>query len=325
VDDEHKSLMPGSDRVYGWIRSDPDPDDRMYAVPPQVVAAAPPAIDLSLPTLPKPFEPSLNQAAQGSCGPHTAAEDLIFAMLRQDNLGAAVLPSVRFIYWCTRMIMGTTNEDSGVDNRSLGLALQQFGWCDEEKCPYQGGDFTAMRTKPSQEAFDQAAERKIQAVFGVPADTDTMCACLSNGDTFWVGCKLYPPFESQRTGQTGIVDMPIRGMQPIGGHDMLCVGYNRSSAMFGDIPPGYFKLKNHWYSGGVPWGANGYCFMPINYLINPNISGSYYTVRHSYYPVVAPPTPPVPPVPPTPIPPSPTGRHVITTTGETWVDGVKLK
>lgn len=300
----HRSKLSGSNRYYGWHRSPPSEADVVYAVSPEAAATLPDAVDLSQPELPSPWSPVFDQGPIGSCGPNSISGDLIFSALKQEHLPAAKMPSRLFIYFNARRLMGTVGQDSGVQNRALVESLKQFGWCDEELCPYLPA---AFKQSPSDDAYAQAATRKIPQHYQVNQDMDSMRAALANGDTFVFGFNVYSSMEGQSATRTGVVPMPTAFEQSVGGHDVLFVGYNFGSRMFGDIPSGYFKFRNSW---GPQWGANGYGFMPARYALNPQMAGDFRTIRNSGLPIAPSPSPQPSPA-PAPAPPLPGAGTVV--------------
>ncbi len=205
-------------------------------------------------------------------------------------------PSRLFIYYAARMVMGTVNSDSGVDNRSMLKALSRYGWCDESIWPYSVGKF---RTQPPQSCFDQGAKRTIDQYLSVPQNLQQMQGCLAAGDPFIFGFSVYSSIDLAE--KTGIIPLPTRLDQFEGGHDVLFVGYNADTQYQLGIPPRCFKLRNSWGS----WGDAGYGYIGFEYAANPNLASDFWTIKHSSY---APPTPPDPiPVPIPPVPPAPGG------------------
>ena len=272
------------EHFYGWTPSLPDQRDIIYSAPREALEALPPAIDLSTPALPPPFEPVFDQGRLGSCGPQTESSDIIFSAWL-GGISPIPPPSRLFLYYTTRMEMGTVGSDSGVSNRVMLKALAKYGWCDESLWPYDPVRFTQ---RPPQACWDQAALRKDSKYESVPQSLSQMKAVLAGNDPFIFGFTVYESFESQQVVQTGIVPMPRQNERVLGGHDVLIVGYDDSTQRF--------KFKNSW---GRDWGANGYGWFPYSFCINPQISGDFWTVQHAAFPA---PAPPIPPVPPTPLP-----------------------
>ncbi len=315
----HESLIPGSKRMYGWKPSLPNHADPKFAPPPHLVTATlPDTVDLSSPILPAPFEPCLDQGQLGSCGPNTLTEDLSLIAERNEKIKIN-LPSRLFIYWCTRVLMKTTNQDSGVDNRTMMKALAQYGWCDDSLWPYHD-DPNTFKVQPPQAAFTQAATRKIDAYYSVNQVLATMQSCIASGYPFIFGFTVYASFEGPGPASNGIIPMPGVTEQIAGGHDITACGYtnvNRPGVMPGNIwPARTFKMRNHWYDApGQPWGDGGYAYIPYEYATNPELSSDFWMIKKSGLVVGPTPTPPSPTPTPTPTPPSPTPVHTIVVSG----------
>lgn len=284
--------------AYGWRPSAPDHRDFFFAAKHAVMANLPAKVDLSTPSLASPFEPAWDQGKLGTCGPHSAAENLVFDMLRYNF--PLVMPSRLFIYYYTRKLMGTLQSDSGVDNRTMLKALAQYGWCDEALCPYSDDPQTFLQ-QPSGVAQAAALQNKISQYLAVPQDLSQLKACLASGYPFILGFTVYESFESVATAQTGDTPIPKQQEAVLGGHDVLCVGFDDATLRF--------KFKNHWTP---QWGKNGYGTLPYSYVTSPRLAGDFWTIKS-------------PGSAPTPVPPSPpiskTRTIVITGASQITVDG----
>lgn len=271
---------------YGWTPSKPDHRDLMFTRKRLNLA---PSVDLVPAEKKLPFDPTTDQGELGSCGPNSAAANIGFDLLTQNVINPPQ-PSRLFIYYVTRGLMKTVNSDSGVDNRTMLQALAKFGWCDESLWPY---NISQYRIQPNAAAISQAAGRCIDKYMNVPQNIDSMRTCIANGNPILYGFTVYESFESDATTATGIVTIPTRMEQVLGGHDVLLVGYDDATQMF--------KFQNHY---GPDWGAGGYGFMPYAYALNPKLASDFWTVQHSPFngPIV---TPPV--TPPAPVSSQPTG------------------
>jgi C1A family cysteine protease len=256
---------------YGWHPSPPDFRDNIYRVKPHIdLAALPSKVDLAAP-------PIFDQGSIGSCGAQSAAADILHAAISQQKLPTAPTPSRLFIYWIARYVMGTVNQDSGVNNRSLLKALAKYGWCDESLWKHDTREF---KTQPPKECFDQAATRKIVKYESVPQDLATMKAALAAGDTFIFGFTVYNSMETAQVKRSGIVPMPKGNDRAVGGHDVVICGYDDSTERF--------KFKNSWGEG---WGQNGFGEIPYAYATHARLAGDFWTVTHAALPDQKP-TPP---------------------------------
>lgn len=261
---------PAVKRSYGWQRPPADEvPERVYAAPAALADHLPAKVSLlnaapvEVPA-PLPFD----QGQIGSCGPNSAAALLLYTEAKAGKKGQPP-PSRLFVYYTTRQLMGTLSQDSGVSNAIMFKALARFGWCDEEVWPYSD-DATTFLRRPTQAAVAQAAGRKVTTAEAVPQSLTAMRSCLAQGKPFVYGFSVYPSFETRAVEASGVVPMPRAGERPIGGHDVLIVGYDDRKRAF--------RFLNSW---GDSWGDGGFGWMPYSYATNPALSGDFWTVSES--------------------------------------------
>ncbi len=271
--------------VHGWLRSPPDNRDSIFAAP-IPLEGLPPQIDLS-----GKLTPSNNQGNLGSCGPH-AVDQLINYNQANQNL-PYLETSKLFTYYNARKIMGTVNQDSGVENRAMLQSLKLNGFCVPEALwPY---DVQKYRQEPPPPAY--AAAKKVISYATVSQTLDQMRATLASGFPFLFGFSVFPAMDTPAVARSG--DLPMPAGQSVGGHDVAIVGYDNTSRRF--------KFQNSW---GVQWGARGYGTIPYEYASNPSWAGDFWVITQ----IEGVPTPPEP-IPPQPIPPTPTGSRLIVPPG----------
>jgi C1A family cysteine protease len=92
--------------------------------------------------------------------------------------------------------------------------------------------------------------------------------CLASGFPFVFGFTCYESFEGEKVAKTGILPMPGSSEKVVGGHAVLCVGYDDKARMF--------TIRNSW---GTSWGLKGYFKMPYSYLTNPRLASDLWTIR----------------------------------------------
>ena len=102
----------------------------------------------------------------------------------------------------------------------------------------------------------------------VPQTQAQIQQCLADGYPVVFGFTVYESFESDVVARTGVVPMPGKREKVLGGHAVVCVGYDRSKKAF--------LVRNSW---GTSWGQGGYFWMPFAYLTNNNLADDLWTVR----------------------------------------------
>ncbi len=235
-----------------------------------------------------------------NCGPNSVAEQIDFDELLQKQ--SLVPPSRLFIYYVTRWLMGQQyiNQDSGVDNRSMMKALNQYGYCPESMWLY-ADDPQTFKQRPSDACFAAALANRITSYAAVSQSLDQLKGTIASGKTWLFGFQCYQQIMSQQCAANGIMTMPGGGDTPVGGHDITACGYtdvDRPGVKPGNIwPAGTFKMRNHWLNGdGTPWGDGGHAYVPYDYAVNANLSGDFWVINSVAGTV---------PTPPDPTPPGP--------------------
>ena len=169
-----------------------------------------------------------------------------------------------FIYWNERSLEGTTDQDSGAELHDGIKTLVTLGAAQEYLWPYSDN---LMYQKPTTAIYTDAANHKISSYFSLSTMND-MKSCLASGFPFVFGFTCYSELESEEVAQTGILPLPGPDSECIGGHAVMCVGYDDSKQMF--------LVRNSW---GTAWGLAGYFWMPYAYMTNPELASDFWTIR----------------------------------------------
>src|ERR1700681_4473870 len=143
--------MPHKIARYGWIPDLPDQRDHLFAAPPELLPALPPAVDLR-PECP----PVYDQGQLGSCTANAIAGAIEFDR-RKEGIQDWV-PSRLFIYYNERVIEGTVNTDSGARIRDGMKCIANQGECDETLWPY---DLTKCSIKRPPGVYAAAAKHPV--------------------------------------------------------------------------------------------------------------------------------------------------------------------
>ncbi len=175
------------------------------------------------------------------------------------------IPSRLFIYYNERSIEGTVATDSGAQIRDGIKSVASLGAPPETDCPYVIADFAQ---KPSDAAFADAKQHLVVLYQRLIQEVNTLKGCLASGFPFVFGFTCYESFESQAVAASGILPMPASKETVIGGHAVVCVGYDDADQ--------HFLVRN---SYGPNWGLSGYFKMPYAYLTSPRLASDLWTIR----------------------------------------------
>jgi C1A family cysteine protease len=282
----NKLTVSGKEYFMGWHRPKYPKKIRRYQARQSLASALPAGWDLR-PKMPGVYD----QANEGSCTANGIGGTLHYLEMR-DNLPTIVVPSRQGIYYCERMDDGTTNQDAGSSIQESVLACNKYGYADESIWPY---DVSKLTVKPPPEYFTAALLNRISDYASVSQDATSIETLLVENDTVNFGFTVYESFEN--IGSDGIMPMPHRGEQILGGHAVVIVGYGTINGVQ------YFICRNSW---GESWGKHGYFFMPALFCLDSQYCDDFWVVRSvpggSPAPAPTPPPTPTPTPPPTPSP-----------------------
>ncbi|MDR3572849.1 MAG: C1 family peptidase [Anaerolineaceae bacterium] len=236
---------------YGNIPSKPDIRDDLYNF--RTLGLAQEALPISA-DLRKYCSPVRDQGQLGSCTWESMTAFREFVE-RKVKVAKPTL-SVLFGYYNTRCDEGTSDQDSGCELRDCWKQLQKTGTCLTKYWPYSIKKFAK---KPSANAYSNSIY-KISSYHALSSSNDIK-TCLASGWPVVIGFTVYDSFESDAVAATGIMPMPKRGEQVLGGHAVVVVGYDDSKQ--------WFIVRNSW---GKTWGDKGYFYMPYQFVTAQNVS-----------------------------------------------------
>lgn len=243
---------------YGLIRDLPDCRDFMFSITaPRVL---PPKVDLrETGNCP----PVWDQGQLGSCTGHGVGFLYAFAHKAQ-GLGD-FMPSRLFIYYNERVMEHTVRSDAGAQIRDGVKSLSKVGVATEALWPYKISKFA---NKPPVKAFNEAKKHTAVKYQRLTRTTDLLRGCLADGRPFTFGFTVYDSFESDEVARTGIVPMPSKTEQALGGHCVAVCGYDDQTQMF--------ICRNSW---GAGWGDGGYFYLPYAYVLDGGLSGDFWMLE----------------------------------------------
>lgn len=214
-----------------------------------------------------------NQGNLGSCTSFSSSALLEFYYRKKGQTTPRLSPL--FIYYTERSIMDAGQRARGEKARALGMdtggssylacyALTHFGACPESDMPYQDGK-AALKVAPSEKAQANALKYKPTTMAQIKT-IQGMKKSLADGHAFILGMKVYKSFMTKVVARTGKMVTLGDGEQSVGGHSVMCVGY--------DDAKGAFIIRNSW---GKDWGQDGYFEMPYEF-VKPGKMYSCFTV-----------------------------------------------
>lgn len=203
----------------------------------------------------------MDQGQLGSCTAHGITGALRYEMIRG---GASDVPLSRLqLYFDERAIEGTIASDAGAEIRDGIKSANKKGVGHETLWPYQ---IKKYRTRPPADVYTDAKKFKALSYQRVEVNANALRQAIAMGHTPVIGVTLYESFE-KAVGYTGMVTMPAKGEQVVGGHCMYVVGYGQR--------PGTFTVRNSWADD---WGSNGDCFFPEAYLGSKLYGSDYWII-----------------------------------------------
>ncbi len=208
-----------------------------------------------------------NQGSIGSCTANAAAGAYEYLINRKQGINNYDVSRL-FLYYNSRVLAGEEDNDAGAINYNVITSLQKTGICDEQMWPY---DTRKFKQKPPKECYQVAKENRIDKFEYVETDLEAWKSALAEGYPIFFGALVFSSISNPRHG---VVPMPRRGDQELGGHAMLCVGYSE--------PDRVFIVRNSW---GEQYGDRGYCYIPYDYLMDENLNSNDSWVIYDVNPI----------------------------------------
>ena len=253
--------MPRKTQRYGWCPDLPDHRDLKYSAPPPPAGGLPASVDM------RAHCPAVyDQGQLGSCTANAIGAAFEFDQIKE-KLPHVWRPSRLFIYYNERAIEGTTGQDAGAQIRDGIKSVVSQGACSEDLWTYDDGP-AKFQVEPPKWCYDNAKRHLVTKYESVAQTADQVRGCLASGYPVVFGVTVVESFESQAVAATGAMPMPGSGESVLGGHAVLCVGYDDSQSRF--------LVRNSWGKG---WGLAGYFTMPYDYLLNPDLASDLWTVK----------------------------------------------
>ena len=154
--------------------------------------------------------------------------------------------SPRYVYNECKKIDGMPGEE-GTTIRAAMAVLSKKGVCQEKFWPYS----PHQKNKPKKGAVTNAKKFCVKSYARILNLSELRSNLYSKGPCV-IGVEV---FNSFMTTRTGVISMPGKSEDPLGGHAICPVGYDNSKKLV--------KFKNSWAGD---WGNKGYGFLPYAYI-----------------------------------------------------------
>jgi len=207
-----------------------------------------------------------DQGQLGSCTANAFCASYRLQNIIQ-NKNVNFKPSRLYFYYYERVIENSVDQDAGADVVDGEKFVKLHGICGEKSWPY---DITKFAVKPPANCDVEAQQHKISNYSVIPNDANLVTNikhAILNKQPVLIAVAVYDSFESDVVASTGLVPIPnIATDKCVGGHEMCLIGYDDNRKLF--------TVLNSW---GQNWGVNGLCYIPYDYLSNPDL-GYEFTV-----------------------------------------------
>lgn len=212
-----------------------------------------------------------DQGQEGSCTANAGTAAMEF--LWHKTFGTFLAGSRQGLYSCELTHDGNWPNDSGSYTATVVWVLQNQGQGGEQLFPY---NTPLSMPLPDFYVADAANHRVIHAYDVDSTDHVSIQVALASGLPVMFGGYVYQSIETLTSSD--YFNAPNDG-SPIGGHERLIVGYNRTLThkygIFGKTYTGFYWVRNSWGEG---WGFQGYSFEPMAEIENPQINEDFAVV-----------------------------------------------
>lgn len=149
-----------------------------------------------------------------------------------------------------RLREGTATWDSGARlGNSIQVAIITKGVIPQSARPYVAGQFASK--PPDLRGTDFYKIKRVRPLKTLP---EVIAALQSNGPAV-AGITMYQSGMSGDVTKTGVLPMPVKSEQVMGGHAICIVGYDDDRKLL--------KFINDW---GPDWEDHGYGYLPFAYF-----------------------------------------------------------
>lgn len=248
-----------------------DTRDRLYSAVHKPAGEIPPSVDLR-----SKLPPCFDQGQTNSCGPNSGSGLMCF-----------LYPQIKAfsrlqIYYNVRTIEGDVGQDDGVETRDVMRVLMMTGAAPEVLWPF---NVKNLYTEPYDSVYVSAEKYTISMYSRLLTESDYL-GCLAQGFPFILGFTVFESLDSDDIAKHGVFPYPKKGDKDLGGHDVLCVGYDtnfhqntdflKSGLNPDQVSNRALLIRNSW---GTKWGLKGHFWMPIDFAADPDTGNDAWSAR----------------------------------------------
>jgi hypothetical protein len=191
-----------------------------------------------------------DQGPEGSVVGMALATALEFQIAKVEKKQQKI--SARYIYYAARKKAAgfDLNIDSGAEIKDGIAVLSNEGAVTEDVWPYRPGKFAE---KPPT-AVEKAERFRITDARPLATVDDLKRALKQNGPVV-AGITVFQGMMTVEVSKTGVIPLPTKKEQIVGGHAIVIVGYDDEKRRL--------RFANSW---GKQWGEQGFGYLPYEYV-----------------------------------------------------------
>lgn len=208
--------------------------------------------------------PVRDQGNLGSCVGFSSTYGVGF-LRRTDRDALSTIYSPLQMYYDARIRDGMQwkDVDAGAYIRDAMDALRETGVAPDGRWPYKVSKFA---TTPTKSVYKAAASWKLGAHYRCDTLDDILTA-IAHGFAVVGGIACFSSMFSSQVDRTGVIPMPTRDDDNLGGHALYFDMYDESA--------GQIRFENSWGEG---WGDHGYGYLPLAYAEDRNLSDDWWAM-----------------------------------------------
>jgi C1A family cysteine protease len=195
------------------------------------------------------MSPVSNQGDEGTCVGFATTDGMKEYQEKADWKKTIQL-SVRYVYSGAQKIDIYPDNEEGTDIRSAMKVLNKSGVPPDDCWPYS----PHQTDGPCADADELAKKYRIESYTRLKTEAEMKESLVVNGP-FVAGVDVYESWMTPAVDKTGVVPIPKKNEELLGGHAICIVGYDDKKKRF--------KFKNSWSKA---WGASGYGYLSYAYM-----------------------------------------------------------